>query len=206
MNDISLKNEEFIKDTIETLYIVDEINASRKKLLYLINRKKNNKEVDNVEIVKNLNDIIYNKVKVEDIYDSIKSYFYNVQYQNDDLLKYQNNTRIRASIASVNISKNIYAEELIPDFSIDIVNLGFDGILEDDKIIIIMKSNATNKEYVQEYNVGQNINNLLERQTIQIEGFVCPEEKHEYTIYIQVKRKDYIYSEFKINGVNVRGY
>lgn len=204
MNDVSKKYEEFISDTIKSLYVLNDIKKDRDLIEEITSKSEKDEIIDYTLIQSLLENINYNRTKIKDISSSVRMYFSMVEYEEKDMIDVLKCTKLRAEILKSNINKNIIISEFIPDFSIDIMNLGFDGIIEGDIINIRIFNESINEYTEKNIRINRTLNKIGQIDSIIVKDMRCPKQKYEYCLEIKLIHDGSVYSNYKMDSINIR--
>ena len=204
MNEISAKNETFIIEGLQGMYILDDIKNSEKKIKELVNQYNNGENIEYEALVKNLEDANYNETKISDIVSSIKMYYSKIQYEEVDILSYINSVKYNAFINNVTIKKTLANNSIVPNFNVGIVNLGFNGISSGDMLVLSFYSDSVNEVVNKEYTIDKTILDIKGNLIFTVSNLISPKTPHEYNLSLSIKHGNVIYGNLIIKGINVK--
>jgi len=205
MDEISKKNENFVIEGLQSLYIIDNIIECQEEIINIFNQYNNGKKIDYEFLIKKLEDANYNQTKIKDIVSSINMYASKVQYTADDFNNFKNTVKHNAIINNVTIKRILNRSEVIPQFSLDIINLGFSGINIGDKVDIALYNTVVNERVEKQYIINESIPTIKGKLVVAISDFISPQTPYEYNLDISISNNNNVYGQLTIKGINVRG-
>lgn len=204
MDEVSKKYEAFITDTIKTLYILDAMKEDQAKIEKELTAYQNETDINFSEVQACVENLGYNRAKIRDIYSSIRTYFRKITYEKEDLKLLESSTLYNAHIVKTTLPKTITKQEYIPDFKVDIVNLGFEGILPEDDLVVSIYNTDAGISLTQSVKVGQTFSKLGERKQVNVSRIKCPKDSYEYTINIKLAHDSIYYGELTLYAINIK--
>lgn len=204
MDNISKKNESFLAGELKVLQNVDELELCWKDISSLIEQYSDG-VLTNVPVINSrLDQASYYKRIIEDTASAINMYASEVTYSEDDMEKSILSTKKNAFIDNATISKTVSMKDFIDDFTVDVTNLGFDGVTVGDNLYVSMYSMETLVYTEVTVPITKNISGINERGTVTVHGLPCPGSHNQYSLDFVLTTKDDIqYASATIEGINV---
>lgn len=204
MDNISKKNESFLTGELKVLQNINELEICCKDISSLVEQYSDG-VLTNVPIINSrLDEASYFKRVIEDTTSAINMYASSVVYSESDFEKSMLATKKNAFIDNVTIPKTVPMKDFIDDFTIDVVNLGFDGVTKGDILYVSMYSIETLVHTETVIPIADNILGLNERGTVTIHGLPCPDSHNQYSMdFIIATNEDVEYASTTIEGINV---
>ena len=203
MDEKSKKKLVFFKNTYELLNTQsiefgDNIeNCIKEQIKYISGETPNNllakKALSNAEyILKSMKSSV----------SCMNDLFNEVKYTEEDLSNKKMSLFRNVYISKCSIVNSIKVGVEIPEFSIEIKNLGIVGVKSDDELIVTLEYDDTIGE-TKKMNVGFDLNIIGDYSTINISGMYAPAFAYQYILYVELKKDGNRYFKDYLKIINV---
>lgn len=204
MDNISSKNEAFLTGELKILSTIDDLEMCKKSIISLIDQYSVGLTTNIPDINSKMDEAAYYKRMIEDTASSINMYSSALTYQDSDLKDKVFTTKKNAYISNVNIPNTIPIGEFIDDFTVNITNLGFDGISAGDSLYVSMYSMETLIYTEVTIPITSGVSGIGEKMELVVHGLPCPSNHSQYSMdLILATSEDVQYASATIEGINV---
>lgn len=206
MNTISEKNQKFIIEGLNLLTSLNDLKECEYEIFKNLKTFNEGTMIDRTELFKIIDTAEYFRVKTNDIVGTISLHISKVQYEHSDIEDKLTAVDKNVQVGKVTIPANIVTTDIIPDFSIDVVNLGLKGIDKDRDEIYLKLYYPDLTEFSEKIiPFKESTNDLMGVLKIPVNGLKSPGRNYQYNLSIQVRDKvsGLIFGNLEIRGINI---
>lgn len=206
MDSISERNQKFISEGLNLLTSLSDLKECEYEVFKMLRLLNEGTIIDQAELLRIMDTAEYFKVKTNDIVSTIILHISKVQYEHEDIKDKLTAVNKNAHIGKVTIPTNIVTSNTIPDFNIDIINLGLNGINKDNDEIYLKLYYPDLTEFSEKIiGFDKSICNIMDTSTVTVSGMKSPGRNYQYNLIIQVREKDtgLVFGKLEIRGINI---
>lgn len=206
MNAISEKNQKFIMEGLNLLTSLNDLKECEYQIFKNLKTFSEGTLIDKTELFKIIDTAEYFKVKTNDIVGTIALHISKVQYDNDDVEDKLWSVDKNACIGKVTIPVNIVTTNTIPKFTIDVVNLGLEGIDKDRDEIYLKLHYPDLTEFSEKIiSFDKSANNIMDTLKVSVSDMKSPGRNYQYnlSIYVRDKVSGLVFGSLEIKGINI---